>query len=308
MNITDLIDELRIPPRRSNHRGEWVPLYLEPLPGSGERLCIGVIAADGAAVRSMSVPQLERLQCAYGIAAQSIAWSAKLAMLEASAVAEQRGLNGLGEALNGIEGLSIGDRRIGGGRDLDDVAMLALRQSSMLITHEASEQPLVSASVGPERASPLLKAVQRVVVTVRPELRDSFGLHFSFSSAARPTAYGFVGHRLVANFASLGGGSADVLGSQIDRAKARLWDLEQLQKGILRDVFGAPMRDCVFELLACPPPPPSKPQLPKRPMSSAHLKEAAETLEREADKFDIRWRYLKNPTEVAQVIMEKEAA
>ena len=308
MNVTNLINQLRLPPRRSNHRGEWVPLYLEPLPGSGERLCIGVIAADSSGIRSLSVPHMERLQCAYGVAAQSIAWSARLAMLEASAVAQQRGLDGLGETSLGIEGLSVGERHIGGGRDLDDVAVLALRQSSALVAQEENELSLVATSPEPERASPLVKAVQRVVVTVRPELRESFGRHFSFSTSARPTIYGFVGHRLVANFASLGGSSADVLGSQIDRAKARLWDLEQLQKGILRDVFGAPMRDCAFELLACPPQAPSRPQLPKRPLSPAQLREATDTLEREAGKFDIRWRYLENPKEVASIIMEKEAA
>jgi len=80
----------------------------------------------------------------------------------------------------------------------------------------------------------------------------SFGRTFALSDFARRTAYGFVGQRLVANFAALGGTTSEALSGQVDRAKARLWDLWQLKESILRDVWGIPMKGCEFELLACP--------------------------------------------------------
>jgi hypothetical protein len=87
MNTTIFSEALRFPPRLSNHRGEWVPIYLEPLPGSGELVCIGIVASDGQRVRTAQVSKLERLTCAYGVAAESFAWAGRLAMLEAGAVA-----------------------------------------------------------------------------------------------------------------------------------------------------------------------------------------------------------------------------
>lgn len=306
--MNESVAALPFAPRFSHHRGEWIPIYLDPLPGSGERLCIGIVAADGSGVRTLPVVRLEHLECAYGLSAQSIAWSAHLVMSEAKAVAENIGLEGLANALEGVEGLSVGDKRMGAGRDLDDLAVLALRQSSALMSIEPQEVLLATEYMAPERSSPIAKAVQRVVVGLRPALRENFSRHFSLSHFARPTVYGFVGQRMVANFASLGGASADTLSGQVDRAKARLWDLEQLQQGVLRDVFGAPMSNRDFTLMACPPISPARVSSPRRPMSGGLLREAIETLEREADKFDIRWRFLRTPQEIASVILEKEAA
>jgi len=97
------------------------------------------------------------------------------------------------------------------------------------------------------------------------------------------------------------------LDRSVDRAKARLWDLEQLQKGVLQDLLGVPMRQASFELLACPPAPLKTSSL-KRQVASNQILEAAETLEREADKFDIRWRFLKTAADVAHSILSREAA
>lgn len=307
MSAAETFPGVHIAPRRSIHRGEWIPVYLDPLPGSGERICIGVVAGDGTMVRTLPVVHLERLECAYGASARSIAWSARLVMLELKSAAERNGIDGLVDSLAGIEGAYLGDRRVGAGRDLDDLALLALRQASTLVATESEDVAHVFEGVA-ERASPITRAVQRIVVGIRPELRGGFGRHFSLSDSARPTVYGFVGQKIVANFASLGGVSADTLGGQVDRAKARLWDLEQLQKGVLRDVFGTPMRRCDFELLACPPQYNARTPAPRHPMSPSLLREAVDTLEREADKFDIRWRYLRTPSEIASVLLEREAA
>ena len=102
--------------------------------------------------------------------------------------------------------------------------------------------------------------------------------------------------------------SISVLATQVDRAKARLWDLEQLQKGVLQDSLGVPMRHASFELLACPPPITAKSAGLKRRIGSDQIMEAAETLEKEADTFEIRWRFLKTPSDVAHTILEHEAA
>jgi hypothetical protein len=304
----DVLKELPISPRTSNHRAQWCPLYLEPLPGSGERVCIGVVGVDETTFAALPVPNLNRLASVYSKGSQSFEWAAKLALLEIQEIVGRNGIDRLNLEMHGFEGFCAGEKRIGAGRDLQDLLSLALRQSSAIAAASlpADSEGFEVAEVN--RAGPIAGAVKRIVVGLRPQLRANFGLEYRFSKTTRPTAFGFVGRRIVANFTSLGGDSAKVLAAQVDRAKARLWDLEQLQKGVLHDSLGVPMRHASFELLACPPALSSKTSGPRRQIGSGQILEAAETLEKEADKFDIRWRLLKSPLDVAHTILAREAA
>ena len=307
MILQEFLNELSIPPRTSNHRAEWCPLYLESLPGSGERLCIGVVGADDTTFDALPVPNLSRLSSVYGKGSPSFEWAAKLAILEVREIVARMGIDRLNFEMQGFEGFYAGEKRIGAGRNLQDLLSLALQQSSALASQSSAE------SAGSDvaeltRAGPLTGAVKKIVVGLRPQLRENFGLQYRFSKSTRPTVFGFVGRRMIANFTSLGADSSQVLASQVDRAKARLWDLEQLQKGVLQDSLGVPMRHASFELLACPPSITAKTAGLRRRIGSDQILEAAETLEKEADKFEIRWRFLKTPSDVAHTILEHEAA
>jgi hypothetical protein len=303
----EFLASLPIPPRTSNHRGEWCPLYLEPLPGSGERVCIGVVGVDNTTFQALPVPNLGGLNSVYSKGSMSFEWAAKLAMLEVREIVSRAGIDRLNLAMSGFEGFYAGEKRVGAGRDLQDLLSLALQQSSALAARlSADSEGFEVAEVN--RAGPIAGAVKRIVVGLRPQLRANFGLQYRFSKSTRPTVFGFIGRRIIANFTSLGGDSAQVLAAQVDRAKARLWDLEQLQKGVLHDSLGAPMRHASFELLACPPAITAKTSGIKRPIGSGQVLQAAETLEKEADKFEIRWRFLKSPSDVAHTILANEAA
>jgi hypothetical protein len=305
MNLQDLLHNLPIPPRQSNHRAEWCPLYLEPSPGSGERLCIGVVGVDESTSCALPVPNLSRLSAIYAKGGPAFEWAAKLALLEVREIISRIGIDQLSSRMHGFEGFFAGEKRTGAGRDLADLLNLALQQSSALVANLAGDTAESdSAELG--RPGPLTAAVKNIVVRLRPELRESFGLQYRFSKSTRPTSFGFVGRRLVANFTSLGADSPQVLAAQVDRAKARLWDLEQLQKGVLHDSLGIPMQQASFELLACPPH--AKANASKRQLDVGQILEAAETLEREADRFEIRWRYLKTPADVAHSLLAREAA
>jgi hypothetical protein len=307
MILHDLLSELPISPRTSNHRAQWCPLYLEPMPGSGERVCIGVVGVDDTTFGALPVPHLSRLGSVYGKGSPSFEWAAKLAIFEVQEIVGRKGIDRLNLEMQGFEGFCAGEKRVGAGRDLQDLLSLALRQSSALAASlSADPERFEVAEVN--RAGPIAGAVKRIVVGLRPQLRANFGLEYRFSKSTRPTAFGFVGRRIVANFTSLGGDSAKVLAAQVDRAKARLWDLEQLQKGVLQDSLGIPMRHASFELLACPPAISSKSSRPRRQIGPGQTLEAAETLEKEADKFDIRWRLLQTPLDVAHTILAREAA
>ena len=307
MSESDPVGKITFPTRQANHLGEWVAVYLDPMPGSGERICIGVVASDASNVCTREPNALDRFQWVYGNSASSLCHAATLTMLEARSIAEEGGLESLASGLGGIEGLWVSQPRRGAGRDLEDLASLALRQTSALIgTVPVEDQSIFVPS---ERPSPIVRAVRAIVVNLRPALKSSFGRTFALSDYSRSTGYGFVGQRLVANFAALGGTGPEALSGQVDRAKARLWDLWQLKEGILGDVLGAPMRGCEFDLLACPAVSGGeRGRRQVRSVSQSLLNEAAETLEKEADRFQIRWRYLPSPREIAQVVLAKEAA
>jgi hypothetical protein len=305
MSITDFIDSLGIAPATSTHRGSWRPLYLEQMPGSGERVCIGVAGSDGVRVQTLALSGLSRLSAAYGLGLSSFEWAAKLAILEIEGIIGRLGLEDL--RVDSVEGLHIGPVRVGVGRSLKDLLSLALQQSSAIeATHQTAAEMATDVE-SPIRAGPLAGTVRQIVVGVRPALRANFGRTYRSLGARRPTAFGFVGQRLVANFALLGGEFPQALANQVDRAKARLWDLEQLQQGILSDSFGQSMKHVSFELMACPP--------WKKTMESGtpsigtrQIRDAADTLEKEADKFDIRWRLFRDAREMANSIITREAA
>jgi hypothetical protein len=95
MILQDVVTELSIPPRTSNHRGEWCPLYLEPSPGSGERMCIGVVGGDDTTFSALPVPNLCRLGSVYGKASPSFEWAAKLALIEVREIVARIGIDRL---------------------------------------------------------------------------------------------------------------------------------------------------------------------------------------------------------------------
>jgi hypothetical protein len=303
MTTWDAVEIPALPPLSSTHRGTWRPLFLEPLPGSGERVCIGVAGTDGIGSDAISVSNLNRLTDVYGPAGLSFEWTARLAILEVGGAIRRLGFHEL--RVDGIEGLHIGAPRTGAGRDLKDLLHLGLQQSSAIEATQATE-PDSDLSVA-TRAGRVASAVKRIVVGLRPALRDNFARTFRAQGTGRATAFGFVGQQIVANFTSLGGDSPQALSAQVDRAKARMWDLEQLQKGILHDALGQPMRHASFELLACPPTKSGK-EPRTRLTTVGEVREAADTLEKEADKFDIRWRLFRDARELAHSIITREAA
>ena len=308
MNEIQVGPGLRFPARQATHEGQWLPVYLEPLPGSGERICIGVIATDGAAVEVAEVPELHRLQAVYGTATSSVLWAARLAMLEATALAKSAGLEGLRLLPSRMEGLHVGDEvRRGAGRNLSNLAAIALQQASPFASLKAIGYMVPDVDLQSSRPSPLVAAIKSSVTSVRYDLRGSFQRSYKFAERTRPTVYGFVGRRLIANFASLGGTRA-VITNQVDTAKARLWDLKHLRDGVLRDVLSGPMADRTFKLPVCPPVRRGFVPTVRDEANSSEVAEAGELLEREADRFDLRCRRLASANDAAHEIVSREAA
>lgn len=294
--------EMMFPQRRSNHSGTWVPLYLEPMPGSGERICIGVAAADSLSSVVVPVERLDRFSCVYGQAASSLAWAAELAITEVQQLLNQGGLKMLDELQQRIDGFIVGAQRRGAGTGLVDLARLALEQVSALYGTAMPQMVAETHDTEAQQPIPRLESyIRRLVVGQRPLLERSFGRTFRRSQTARPLRYGFVGRLIAANFASLS--APGQISTQVDRAKARLWDLHQFNDGVLADSLPLQAASISYELLVHR----SAPRLAAE-HSKAMIRAAEEELEAESDKFDIRFRLMQSPEQIANYLIQREAA
>lgn len=273
------------------------------MPTTLAAICIGVAASDGKAVEVVGVPKLDRLLSLYGQATGSLQWAAYLALKEASYAASERGIDRLAEVQASVDGMSFGAVRRGAGKDLEDLARAALKQTSSLAALDDSDvahATLPSLDLGQPA---VVATVRKIVSQQRPELREYFNRQFSVRQAARPLQFAFVGKRLAANITQLSAHSPAGLSAQVGRAKAKILDLESLRDG--KGLDSLPLRSrqkLVYESYV------SRPPVPKSSPASRLLREAEASLESQADDFKIQWRPFDSAQQMARMLLKSEAA
>lgn len=293
---------LDFPVRRSTRKASWAPIYIEPVVGSGERICTAVVAGDDNGFIVVSVPSLDRLSCLYGTQAQALSFANDLALNAIRDWIATRGFIAIEKWSSPVEGVILGASRRGAGESLEDVARTGLLQCASLVEKLAEEDETSEAGARTEVSTRRLeKLVREAVVEARPELHKRFDQQFRVNERARATRIGFTGNRLIANFGMLVPGQLAIL---VNNAKAKLWDLEQLRSGALKGMF--PQTGTLsFELLLNRVPR-DAPQYSDRQMAS--VEEAGFELEAEADKVQIRARQMTSPGEIATYVLQQEAA
>jgi hypothetical protein len=300
--IPDPFEQIQFPIRRSNRKASWLPVYIEPVVGSGERLCIGVVVADSHEHVVVPVPALDRLACIYGDAAASLSNGAALAMMALRHRLSTEGTASLASLRVPLEGIFTGPVRTGAGESLEDIARTCLTQSASLVERAVEEEDSVEAAERTALSTRRLeRLVQETVVSTRPDLANAFNKPFRITREARPMRVGFVGRRLAANFGLLVPGP---LATLVNNAKAKLWDLEQLRTGTQAGIFQA-SSGMNFELLVHRARG-DDPQYSDRQLKSVDA--AVVELEEEADKVSIRCRPMTSPGQMAEFLLQQEAA
>jgi hypothetical protein len=296
-----LKSELQFPTRHDSVRAKWVPIYIEPVVGSGERITIGVAVAHQNSYLTVPVVALERLECLYGKENQALMFAAKAAIESFERVLSKEGDLALETWHAPFEGVIKGTTRIGAGNSLEEIARSGLMLCSSLVEKladaEEIEEPRAAVSM-----SRLERLIKEKVLTTRQSLEISFNRPFKYATTARATRIGFVGQRLAANFALL---APPFLAPQVKDAKAKLWDLAQLKEHIQRPEFNLSSQLQNFELLINRVRE-DDPQYSDKQIES--VQEAFNELELEADHKEIRCRSLKSPDEIASHIIKLEAA
>ena len=113
MNYPTAHANMAFHPRRSQCQATWAPLFIEPVVGSGERLCIGVAVANQNEFLVVPVAALDRLACLYGQEAGAILFASELATKALTEHLARGGLASLADWLPPLEGVFMGQPRPG---------------------------------------------------------------------------------------------------------------------------------------------------------------------------------------------------
>src|SRR3989442_157770 len=124
-------NSLDFPDRSEQVRGHWSPVYIEPMIGSGERICIGIAVVSESSHLTVPVTALSRLECVYGKEVDSLLYASKLAIetLQASL----KGNGALEAWAPPFEGIYLGRIREGAGSSLEDIARAGLTLCASLV-------------------------------------------------------------------------------------------------------------------------------------------------------------------------------
>lgn len=300
-----MLAELKFPPRELFTNAVYFPLFIEPVVGSGERLCIGAVLQFGERQELVILPEMKRLSRVYGAAAKSLEFAVKVGRKPLEGVLKARGIEGLREWQSPVEGLILGAPRITSARTFEDCVRIAFSQCASLFQVPVPEAHSKADVVGRRFArltvSRLEKAVAEEVTRQRPALHASFSQRFHVSPNAWATRVGFVGRHLVANFGML---VPTNLQSLVDSAKARLLDLERL-RGEKKDALFSTRSDARFELFM------KRATLKDVEYSEAQIKtvdDAAEELNFLARRAEIFCEAHEAPDPIVRAILEAEPA
>jgi hypothetical protein len=302
--MTAIFEHLKFPDSQNFKRMAIVPVYVEPLAFSGERLFVGVVVSSVEGVQAFPLENLKRLHCVYGPAYRSILVARDAALASLVSWLNESGLESLTSWIAPGDGIYAGRILHTSSSTVTEAVRASFSEWSSLY-----EDPSISIDAEPraseERlasftASRLESLVRDVVKKAKPELDKKFGLRYRINDNARPMRLGFVGEKLVANFGLI---VPQALSSMVSISKARLWDLASAREGAATGWFSdvnAQSYDLFVHHATV-----NDVQYSARQL--ALVKEALAELEAEADRLKLRCRPIVGPQAIAEHLLTVEA-
>ncbi len=205
--------------------GFYCPIYLEPMVGSGERLCIAVVAATPEGFLVAPSPGLERLECFYdGDANFLLDLAGEVRFdLETTFANDsfwrkwQVGTSLTDHWTPPFDGFHVGEAVWAMGKDASEIADAGLMMCSSLVAKMKTNtrRQLLT--------RPRLISEVKGHVLARHTWGDLFDVSFPFYGDLR---YDFVGHRLATHIGII---MPDELNESVDATKAGILDLLSLR-------------------------------------------------------------------------------
>lgn len=278
------------------------PVFIEPLAGGGELLCVGVVAIMDGQADSVLLPDLRRLKCVYGPAYRTLQIGAECAVASLRAHVQLHGLTAHTNAewSSPVGGVTLGPVTTTTTRSVQQVMDVYLRaHSSLAASTDAAAMDEKEERGANISAARLERMVKEAVVAARGDLDVNFNRTFRIAANARPMRLGYAGTRIVTNFALLW---PTQLTGAVRSSKAKLWDLAQARDGSSHGWFGefAPQ---AFELLVHPA---SKDDVVFSDSVLLSVAEALAELEVEADRYKLRCRSVRGANAMATFLLQAE--
>lgn len=291
------IDLAKFPPL-PQHRAEGLAVFLEPIAGSGERLCVAVAArGPNRSYEVVTVIKRETAKCMLGTAGPKLT-----SLIELAVQSLRRHLSTGGELDNWhppLSGVSVGDIQYGQVSDLTMMLRTTARNSAFLSSLAdfcLDQEDEVDDTSGSER---WLTQVREATIAEVPRLAECFGRRMSLVSGPARTQCDFVGARFAAQLGRLIPGPS--ISPMIKAAKAKLWDLESLRDMDSGNLFHFD----AFELILYRP---SDNDPAYSDKEIARLHDALDELTETGDKQSLIVRPVYSAQEAAQRIVKAEVA
>lgn len=286
-------------PRAATQTGEWAPVYLEPLPGSGERLTVAVASRiDTGQFRVIRTLDGKRAHCMYGAHAASV--NGLVDLLVDSLKAHLETMRPLQEWVPPFrDGAFLGPISVGHGDTVDEIARAGAMLAASLSVWNNFTDSLPDAERGEDDGDEWATQIRERTVVLRHNFANRFMKKIELRRGAPATKIGYFGDRLAAQFGRLIPGRG--LTNSRNRAKAYVTDL-QILRDMDRDIF---IKRPFYELMLWVPPADS-------PAYSADQREEARgafaELEAFGDKHELRVEALSDSTAAAKRILQVEEA
>jgi len=294
--IQDLFDKIQFPPLPPLSV-TGAPLYLEPIMGSGERLCIAC-AARGADDTWQVAPILDeaKARCLVGDQAASLLGFMRLGL---ESLSRHLAENGAWETWRApVSGMMLGTISEGRADNLLQMLRMVAGNHAFLASMADFGAETEMTHRDTDDTDPWPAQVREAVIARHPPLSGWFGRRVRMVSQGAETRFDYLGPHLAAQLGRLIPGPG--ISGQVRTAKAKLWDLEAL-----RDGAADLLRPSAYELLLYHP-------RDDDPAHSRHaierLHEALSDLEAAGDRQQLRVRPVHTAAEAAEHIALAEAA
>lgn len=285
-------------PTLPEYSAKACPVYIEPIVGSGERICVGIAAVgqDGQSVVVRTIKD-ETAACMLGAA------SHKLLNLVEVALSSLNNFTGKQKNLTDwqspVPGVMLGSIITGYVTDLTMMVRTVARNHAFLSAMSdftAADESVADDSPATDRWATM---VREATTLLRPNLAAAFNRQLKLTSKGT-TRFDFVGRNLAAQLGRIIPGHG--ISGLVKTAKAKLWDLETLREYNEQQLFKSSQS---YELILYRPKD-NDPAYSEREIG--RLNEAFVELEETGDKQQLRVVAAYTADEAAQRIISAEAA
>jgi len=214
------------------YSGQWLPVFLEPIVGSGERITFAIAARgdDGETLVKRMV-SLHLLRSFFGKKAKYLA--EMLDVIELS-IAEllQQGVPSAQPQLP-LPGFIIGPARRARGRNLEDLVTYGRMSCVSLSAASAELQVGIDVDDDERQTSRWAEKIKAMVIITAQDLAPNFQRSHLTDGAKIPVKYGYYDGRYMAHFGVIRKYSPS---TSLYHLNARLWQLASASQ----DLFGGP--------------------------------------------------------------------